>query len=61
MQFTLEGKSLQSWLRHIQSVETLYNKLGNVDLSEQPWPQLMYCASYELYGHNFRGWSCKKL
>ena len=61
MQFTLEGENPQSWLGHIQSVETSCNKLGNTDLSEQPWPQLMYCASYKLCSHNFREWSYKKL
>ena len=34
MQFTLEGKSLWSWLRHAQSVETSCNKLGDADLLE---------------------------
>ena len=60
MQFALEGESLQSWLRYTQSVKTLCNELGDVDLSEQPWPQLMCYISYEPHGHNFRGWFCKK-
>ena len=34
MWFILEGESLQSWLRYIQSVETLYDELNDVDLSE---------------------------
>jgi len=34
MQFTLEDKSLQSWLGHAQSVETSYNELSDVDLLE---------------------------
>ena len=34
MQFVLEGESLQSWLEHVQSVETLYNELSNADLFE---------------------------
>ena len=36
MWFTLEDKSLQSWLRYAQSVEILCNKLGDADLLEQP-------------------------
>ena len=34
VQFTLEGKSLQNQLGNIQSVETSYKKLSNMDLSE---------------------------
>ena len=52
--FTFRGESPWSWLRHIQSIETLCNKLSNTDLSEQPWPQLICYASYKLYDHNFR-------
>jgi len=59
--FALEGESPQSWLGHTQSVETLYNELGDVDLSERPWPQLMCYTFYEPHGHNFREWSCKEL
>ena len=33
-QFALEGESPQSWLRHVQSVETSCNKLSDADLSE---------------------------
>ena len=55
------GESLQNWLRHAQSVETPCNELSNVDLLEQPWPQLMYYAFYKLYSCNFRGWPCKEL
>jgi len=46
---------VQSWLRHTQSVKTPCNECGDADLSEQPWPQLMCCASYKLHGCNFRG------
>ena len=49
-----QGESLQSWLRYIHSVKTLYSELSDVDLSEQPWPQLMYYTSYKLCGYNFR-------
>jgi len=34
MWFTLEGKSLWSWLGYAQSVETSYNELGDVNLLE---------------------------
>ena len=61
MWFALEGESPQIWLGHAQSVGTPCNELGDADLSEQPWLQLMCCASYEPHGHNFRGWSCKEL
>ena len=61
VQFALEGESPWSWLRYAYSVETSCNELGDMDLSEQPWPQLMCCVSYKPYGHNFREWSCKKL
>jgi len=54
MWFALEGESPWSWLGHIQSVKASCSKLSDTDLSEQPWSQLMCCASYELYGHNFR-------
>ena len=37
------------------------NKLGDADLPERPWPQLMCCVSYKLHGCNFRDWSCKEL
>ena len=42
-------------------METPCNELGNVNLSEQSWPQLTYWASYELHAHNFREWFYKKL
>ena len=54
MQFALKGKSLQSWLGHAQSVETPCDELGDADLLEQSWPQLMCCASYKPYGCNFK-------
>ena len=59
-QFALEGESLQSWLRYVQSVETSCDELSDVNLSEQPWPQFMCCASYKLCGSNFREWSYKE-
>ena len=34
IQFTLEGESSWSWLRHAQSVKTLCNELSDVDLLE---------------------------
>ena len=37
------------------------NELGDADLSEWSWPQLMCCASYKLHGCNFREWSCIEL
>ena len=37
------------------------NELGDADLPEQPWPQLMCCASYKPHGHDFEDWSCKEL
>ena len=37
------------------------NELGDADLSERPWPQLMCCASYKPHGYNFREWSCMEL
>jgi len=54
VQFILKSESSQS-------IETLCDELSDIDLSEQPWPQLIYCASYEPHGHNFREWSCKEL
>ena len=60
-QFALEGGSLWNWLEHAQSVETSCDELGDVDLSEQPQPQLMCCASYKPHGCNFREWSRKEL
>ena len=56
-----KGESPWSWLRHAQNVETSYDKLGDVDLLEQPWPQLICCAFYKPHGCNFREWSYKKL
>ena len=61
MQFTLKGESPQIWLGYVQSVETLCNKLGNAELLEQSWPQLICCTSYKLCGCNFRGWSYEGL
>ena len=55
VQFVLEGKSPCSWLGYAQSIETPCNKLGNVNLLERSWPQLMCCASYKPHGCNFRG------
>ena len=54
MQFTLEDESPRSWLGYAQSVETSCNELSDADLLEQPWPQLMCCASYKPCGYNFR-------
>ena len=53
-QFALEGESLQSWLGYTQNIEIICDKLGDMNLSEQPWPQLMCCAFYKSHGHNFR-------
>jgi len=61
MWFVLEGESPWSWLGYAQSVEASCNKLGDADLLEQPWSQLMCCVSYELCGCNFRKWSYKEL
>jgi len=54
MWFALVNKSLWSWLGDAQSVETSCDELGDADLSERPWPQLMCCASYKPHGRNFR-------
>ena len=53
-QLTLGGKSPQSQLRNIQSVETLSNKLSDMDLSEQSWLQLICYAVCLLHSNNFR-------
>jgi len=37
------------------------NELGDVDLSERSWPQLICCAFYKPHGCNFREWSCIEL
>ena len=60
-QFVLKGGSPWSWLGHVQSVETSCDKLGDIDLLEQPWPQLMCCTFYKPHDRNFREWFCKEL
>jgi len=53
-QFTLGDKSPQGQLRNVQSVETLFNKLSDMDLSEQSWLQLICYAVCLSYSNNFR-------
>ena len=54
VQLTPKGKSPQSWLRNVQSAETLYNELSDINFLEQLWLQLMCYTIYLLCGCNFR-------
>jgi len=42
------------WLENIESMKTLCNKLGVMDLLEQSWLQLMCCTICLPYSCNFR-------
>ena len=37
-------------------METLYDKLSNMDFPEQSWLQLICCTICLLHSHNFRRW-----
>ena len=58
--YTWRWKSIELAWKCTEYRNSIYNELGNADLLEWPWAQLMCCASYKLHGYNFREWLCKK-